>query len=68
MAEKIVRVPNVSCQHCVKTIKRELGELEHVTEIAVDAGTKTVLVRWESPLEWQAIGARLEEIGYPPEN
>jgi copper chaperone len=67
MASKTFRVPNVSCGHCVMTIKRELGELEGVVSVNGGVETKTVTVEWESPATWEAIESLLTEINYPPE-
>ena len=66
MAIKTFRVPNVSCNHCVMTIKRELGELEGVVGVNGDVETKTVTVEWESPATWEGIKALLTEINYAP--
>ena len=66
MATKSVQVPNISCNHCVMTIKRELGELEGVVNVTADAETKNVTVEWESPASWEGIESLLAEINYPP--
>jgi copper chaperone len=66
MASKTFTVPNISCNHCVMTIKRELGELAGVTSVAADAETKNVTVEWESPANWESIKSLLTEINYPP--
>ena len=66
MATKTFRVPNVSCNHCVMTIKRELGELDGVVGVNGDADTKTVTVEWESPATWETIQSLLTEINYAP--
>jgi len=66
MPNKTVRVPNISCGHCVKTIERELGELGGVTAVKADATTKTVAVEWREPqTDWAAIRDLLAEIDYP---
>jgi len=66
MASKAFTVPNISCNHCVMTIERELGELDGVTSVTADAETKNVSVEWESPATWEAIVSLLTEINYPP--
>ena len=66
MTNKTFQVPNISCNHCVMTIKRELGELEGVANVAGDAETKTVTVEWEAPTTWDSIKSLLAEINYPP--
>jgi copper chaperone len=66
MASKTFTVPNISCNHCVMTIKRELGELAGVSSVTADAETKNVTVEWEPPANWEAIESLLTEINYPP--
>ncbi len=68
MSEKIFRVPNISCGHCVMTIERELGELEGIVSAKADEQCRRVAVEWdESALGWEEIEALLKEIQYPPE-
>ena len=66
MESKTFSVPNISCGHCVMTIKRELGELEGVANVTADAETKKVTVEWEAPATWDNIKSLLTEINYPP--
>lgn len=66
MSEKQFQVPNISCPHCVMTIKRELGELEGVVSVDADANTKSVAVKWEAPATWDSIKELLTEINYAP--
>jgi len=65
MAERKIQVPNISCGHCVATIKREVGELRGVTAVDADAQTKEVTINWTDPANWDQISAKLTEIGYP---
>ncbi len=66
MASKTLKVPNISCEHCIMTIKRELGAVPGVTSVEgkVDSQEVTVVYDGEKALE-KAIEA-LREIGYPP--
>jgi len=66
MATKTFRVPNISCNHCVMTIERELGELDGVVSASADVDTKMVTVEWEPPVTWDSIESLLNEINYPP--
>jgi copper chaperone CopZ len=69
MADKTVTIPNISCGHCVKTIERELGELEGIVSVKAEAETKKVAIEWnEPPATWEAIRSLLEEINYPPDD
>ncbi|MBU1742599.1 MAG: heavy-metal-associated domain-containing protein [Proteobacteria bacterium] len=67
MAEKTVRVPAISCGHCLMTIKREVGEVEGVTGVDGDVDTKQVTINFDAPADWVKIAATLKEIGYPAE-
>ncbi len=66
MESKTFRVPNISCHHCVMTIRRELGALEGVKRVEGEVESKQVTVEWEPPATWEQIVATLTEINYPP--
>ena len=65
MESKTFTVPNISCGHCVHTVKMELGDLAGVREVNADEGTKMVTVSWGSPATWDQIQSTLIEINYP---
>ena len=65
MATTTLSIPNISCGHCVMTIKRELSELEGVSNVEADADAKTVTVAWDTPANEDDIKALLAEINYP---
>ena len=67
MEEKTVYISNISCEHCIMTIKNELGEIDGVKSVKGDISTKKVTVSWHSPANWETITRTLDEIGYPPE-
>jgi copper chaperone len=60
-----LHVPNISCGHCVMTIKREVGELDGVTSVEGEPSTKNVGISFGSPASLKDIKALLDEIGYP---
>ena len=62
-----VHVPNISCAHCVHTIKTEVGELPGVKTVEADEQTKVVTVAFEPPATRAGIEALLAEIDYPAE-
>lgn len=66
MTTKTFQVPNISCNHCVMTIQREVGNLKGVQSVKANAATKTVTVEWDEPASWDGIKALLTEINYPP--
>ena len=69
MPEKTLSVPAIHCQHCVRTIERELCELDGITSVKADTDTKQVAITWkEEEVNLDNIRALLEEIGYPAES
>ena len=67
MSTLTLRVPNISCAHCVHTIQTELGELPGVSQVEANEQTRVVTVSFEPPASREAIEALLAEINYPAE-
>ena len=65
MTTLTLRVPNISCAHCVHTIKIEVGELPGVKKVEADEQTKLVTIAFEKPATRESIEALLAEIDYP---
>ena len=63
-----LKVPTISCQHCVNTIRMELGELQGVVNVVPSAETKTVQIEYQEPVTRLQIIDLLTEINYPVEN
>ncbi len=68
MASETLKVPNISCEHCVKTIKRELEMLDSVARVEGDVQTKMITIEYVNGGDPAAVRKTLEEIGYPPES
>lgn len=66
MSSKTFEVPNISCGHCVMTIKNEVSDLKGVTSVNADRNTRLVTVEWTDPATWEQIKNLLVEINYPP--
>lgn len=58
-------VPNISCKHCVHTIKTELQDLSGVQTVEADEASKLVKVTFEPPATEGKIEDLLAEINYP---
>ncbi len=58
-------IPNISCQHCVHTIKTELSEIDGVKSVEADVETKTAKIVFEAPADETIIKNVLAEINYP---
>ena len=65
MEKRTFSIPNISCGHCVMTIKNELRELVGVKQVEGDTENKAIAVDWESPTTLQEIQDTLIEINYP---
>ncbi len=58
--------PDISCAHCVATIKRSVGDLSGVESVDVDPETKRILVRFDpNRVSLGQIEATLDDEGYP---
>jgi copper chaperone CopZ len=67
MTTKTVKVPNISCGHCVMTIEREVGDLAGVTSVKAEQATRDVTVSWDpGATDWSEIASLLKEINYAP--
>ena len=60
-------VPNISCDHCVRSIKNEVSEIVGVKSVDATADTKAVTVEWDAPATWEQIKSALTEIDYSPQ-
>lgn len=65
MEKKTLKIPNISCNHCLMTIKNEISEIDGVSEVNGNAETKNVEVAFDAPATLEKIKAVLEEINYP---
>lgn len=60
-------VQNITCDHCVRTIEMELGELAGVENVTANQESKKVEVSFEKPATEVRIRELLTEINYPAE-
>jgi copper chaperone len=67
MEKKTFTIENISCGHCLMTIKNELGEIAGIRSVDGNIDTKTITVEWEAPASLDTIKAKLKEINYPVE-
>jgi len=60
-----LNVPDVSCEHCVKTINGALGSLAGVESVSTDIPSKTVHLRYDpTQLSLEKVEAVLDDVGY----
>ena len=67
MTTLTLKVPNISCSHCIHTIKTELGDLAGIKNVEGNVETKLVTIGYDDPATREAIEALLAEIDYPVE-
>ena len=67
METKTLSIPNISCGHCVMSIKKELSEMEGVAKVEGDPSSKSVTLEWDAPATLERIKDTLKEINYPAE-
>lgn len=60
-----LRVPNISCHHCVMTIQRELRPLEGIERVEGSVEAKTVTLTYRDEEALARAKEVLAEIGYP---
>jgi copper chaperone len=65
MEKSTLKIPNISCGHCVNAIKNELTEMEGIKSIEGNHGDKTITIEWNSPATLEVIKNKLKEINYP---
>jgi len=65
MKEIKLQAPDISCNHCAMTIKRELTAVQGVVVEDVDVPSKTITLSYENAEALAQAKALLDEIGYP---
>jgi copper chaperone len=65
MIETTLSVPDVSCEHCAKTINGALGEVAGVSAVSVSIPAKTVSLAYDpAQVNLEKIEEILDEAGY----
>jgi copper chaperone CopZ len=65
MNTRTFSVPNISCDHCVRTIHRELVALPGVHEVEGNVARKEITVNYGPEETLDRIKETMSEIGYP---
>ncbi|TVR71418.1 MAG: copper chaperone [Sphaerobacteraceae bacterium] len=64
MTERTYTVPDVSCEHCVSAITKELTQINGVQVVNVDLETKKVTVVADDSVADQQIREGIDEAGF----
>jgi copper chaperone CopZ len=66
MREVVLRVPDISCEHCERTVKQALGRTAGVLDVAVDIPAKEVRVAYdETAVDLERLKTVLADEEYP---
>jgi copper chaperone len=69
VATAILKVPDISCEHCERTITEALGPVQGVSGVSVDIPAKQVRVEYdESVVDVGRFRDILQEEEYPVES
>jgi copper chaperone len=63
--EITLSIPNISCNHCVMTVKRESGFVDGAEFVSGDVDGKTATFQVANDQALAALEAALAEAGYP---
>jgi copper chaperone len=63
--EITLSIPNISCNHCVMTVKRESGFVDGAEFVNGDVDGKTATFQVMNDEALAALAAALAEAGYP---
>jgi copper chaperone len=64
VTEKQYKVPEISCEHCVRAITNELTSVSGIEVINIDIPTKVVTIRHTDEVSDEQIVATIAEAGY----
>ena len=66
METRTFKVPNMTCNGCVSTVKGEIEQVAGVINVDVNKPAQLVTVEWDTPATWEDIEQALVEVEYPP--
>jgi copper chaperone len=64
MVQDIYEVKGMTCEHCVKAVSSEVGDIDGVMSVDVDLGTGQVTVASDTRLDYDAVASAVDEAGY----
>jgi copper chaperone len=64
MTETTYTVTGMTCEHCVRAVREEIGRLSGVTDVAVDLASGRVRIAADGPVPGDAVRAAVAEAGY----
>ena len=62
--ETTITVTGMTCEHCVRSVREELSQLDGVSDVDVDLASGRVRISADGPVDDAAVRAAVEEAGY----
>lgn len=62
--EAILKVPDMTCQHCVRSIEGVLKRLDGIKKVGIALKNKTVKVGFEDEIDLEGIVTAINSAGY----
>ena len=66
--KKTLTIPTISCEHCLKSIERELTFVDGVDYVQGNIDSKAVMVEYRDGASLDEARTSLSEAGYAPSN
>jgi copper chaperone len=63
-----LKIPSITCAHCVHTITSELMTITGVKKVTGDENKREIVVEFDAPATLEIIRDVLTEINYEPSN
>lgn len=61
-----MKAPDISCEHCVATVKKTAGQFPGVQSVDADADTKIITLTYDpAQVDLAKVEEALDEEGYP---
>lgn len=64
MTETTYQVTGMTCEHCVRSVTEEVGEVAGVSSVDVDLASGRMTVTSTDSPDFAAVAAAVEEAGY----
>jgi copper chaperone CopZ len=61
-------VTGMTCEHCVRAVRTEVGQVPEVRDVQVDLVTGQVTITSDGPVDDAAVRAAVNEAGYDVES
>ena len=64
MTEATYNVSGMTCDHCVRAVQTEVGNIPGVTSVSVDLASGRVTLQSADPVDPASVKAAVEEAGF----